>query len=45
MAKSAAFLRIRQQVLTLVAAIPPGRVCTYQSIGDHLAVMPRQTRP
>lgn len=41
MPKSPAFIRIRQQVLQIVASIPRGRVCTFQSIGAHLDVMPR----
>ncbi len=41
MPKSAAFIRIRAQVLQIVASIPRGRVCTFQSIGAHLDVMPR----
>jgi methylated-DNA-protein-cysteine methyltransferase related protein len=41
MAKSPAFARIKAQVLDIVATIPEARVSTYQSIGEHLAVMPR----
>jgi methylated-DNA-protein-cysteine methyltransferase related protein len=41
MAKSAAFARIKAQVLDIVATIPISRLSTYQSIGEHLAVMPR----
>jgi methylated-DNA-protein-cysteine methyltransferase related protein len=41
MAKSAAFSRIKSQVLAIVQSIPSGRVSTYRSIGEHLAVMPR----
>lgn len=41
MAGSPFFARIREQVLQLTAAIPEGRVCTYQSIGAYLDVMPR----
>jgi methylated-DNA-protein-cysteine methyltransferase related protein len=41
MAKSAAFSRIKSQVLSIVQSIPSGRVSTYRSIGEHLAVMPR----
>jgi methylated-DNA-protein-cysteine methyltransferase-like protein len=41
MPKSPAFIRIRAQVLQVVASIPRGRVCTFQSIGAHLDVMPR----
>jgi len=41
MAKSAAFARIKSQVLTLTYSIPKGRVSTYRSLGEHLDVMPR----
>jgi methylated-DNA-protein-cysteine methyltransferase related protein len=41
MPKSAAFIRIKNQVLTMTSSIPTGRICTYASIGQHLAVMPR----
>lgn len=41
MAKSAAFARIKSQVLTLTHSIPAGRVSTYRSLGEHLDVMPR----
>ncbi|WP_094585572.1 MGMT family protein [Synechococcus sp. BO 8801] len=41
MAKSEAFARIKDQVLRIVAAIPESKITTYQSIGEHLAVMPR----
>jgi methylated-DNA-protein-cysteine methyltransferase related protein len=41
MAKSPAFARIKAQVLEIVATIPDSRISTYQSIGEHLAVMPR----
>jgi methylated-DNA-protein-cysteine methyltransferase-like protein len=41
MAGSAAYARIKAQVLTIVDAIPPGRVTTHRSIGEHLDVMPR----
>jgi methylated-DNA-protein-cysteine methyltransferase-like protein len=41
MAKSAAFARIKAQVLQVTASIPAGKVCTYQSIGAYLDVMPR----
>ncbi len=39
--KSDAFARIRQQVLQLTSAVPAGSVCTYQSLGEYLDVMPR----
>jgi methylated-DNA-protein-cysteine methyltransferase-like protein len=35
------YARIRQQVLQLTAAVPAGKVCTFQSMGEHLDVMPR----
>jgi methylated-DNA-protein-cysteine methyltransferase related protein len=41
MSKSAAFDRIKNQVLTMTSSIPVGRLCTYRSIGQHLDVMPR----
>ncbi len=41
MAKSPAFARIKAQVLEIVASIPKSKISTYQSIGEHLAVMPR----
>lgn len=41
MAKSAAFARIKSQVLAMVASIPEGRVSTYRSLGEHIDVMPR----
>jgi len=41
MAKSEAFARIKDQVLRIVATIPESKVTTYQSVGEHLAVMPR----
>lgn len=41
MAKSAAFARIKADVLRIVAAIPPGRVATFRDVGAHLDVMPR----
>ncbi len=41
MPKSPAFIRIKADVLKIVAAIPAGRVCTFRSIGEHLDVMPR----
>jgi methylated-DNA-protein-cysteine methyltransferase-like protein len=41
MPRSPAFVRIRAQVLQVVAAIRPGRLCTFQSIGAHLDVAPR----
>jgi methylated-DNA-protein-cysteine methyltransferase-like protein len=41
MPKSAAFVRIRTDVLAIVRAIPEGRVVTFKAIGAHLDVMPR----
>lgn len=35
------FARIREHVLQLTAAVPEGKVCTYQSMGEFLDVMPR----
>ncbi len=35
------YARIKAQVLQLTAAIPPQRICTYQSIGEYLDVVPR----
>jgi methylated-DNA-protein-cysteine methyltransferase related protein len=35
------FARIREHVLRLAAAVPEGKICTYQSMGEHLDVMPR----
>lgn len=36
------YARIKAQVLQLTAAVPAGRVCTFQSIGEYLDVVPRQ---
>ena len=41
MAASPFFARIREHVLQLTAAVPEGKVCTFQSMGEHLDVMPR----
>ncbi len=41
MASSPYFARIRKHVLQLIAAVPAGRLCTFQSIGEYLDVMPR----
>ncbi len=41
MPKSAAFMRIRSDVLAIVTKIPPGKVATFKAIGAHLDVMPR----
>lgn len=35
------YARIKAQVLQLTAAVPVGRVCTFQSMGEYLDVMPR----
>lgn len=36
------YARSKAQVLQRTAAVPAGRVCTFQSIGEYLDVMPRQ---
>lgn len=41
MPKSAAFIRIKADVLGIVRELPRGRVCTYAAIGRHLDVMAR----
>lgn len=41
MPSSPFFARIREHVLQLTAAVPEGSICTFQSIGEHLDVMPR----
>ena len=41
MATSPFFIRIRQHVLQLTLDVPEGRVCTYQSMGEYLDVVPR----
>ncbi len=41
MPKSAAFIRIKADILGIVEAIPEGRVTTYGAIGRHLDVMAR----
>jgi methylated-DNA-protein-cysteine methyltransferase related protein len=41
MPKSPAFIRIKADVLKIVAAIPLSHVTTFRSIGEHLDVMPR----
>ncbi len=41
MAGSPFFARIKTDVLTIVSAIPKGKVCTFSSIGNHLDVVPR----
>ncbi len=41
MAASPFFTRIREHVLQLTAAVPEGKICTFQSMGEHLDVMPR----
>jgi methylated-DNA-protein-cysteine methyltransferase-like protein len=40
-AASPFFARIREHVLQLTAAVPEGKICTFQSMGEHLDVMPR----
>lgn len=39
---SAAFIRIKREVMTLVRAVPAGSVTTYGAIGECLDVTPRQ---
>ena len=41
MATSAAFIRIKADILKIVAAIPARKLCSFRSIGEHLDVMPR----
>ena len=41
MSKSAAFIRIKNDILKIVTSIPTGKVCSYRSIGNYLDVMPR----
>jgi methylated-DNA-protein-cysteine methyltransferase related protein len=41
MAKSAAFARIKADVLRIVQAIPAGKVLAFADIGRHLDVAPR----
>ncbi len=41
MPKSPAFIRIKRDVLTIMAAVPPGRVVTYVDVGRHLDIAPR----
>jgi methylated-DNA-protein-cysteine methyltransferase related protein len=41
MAGSPFYARIKGDVLTIIAAIPKGKVCTFRSIGVHLDVVPR----
>jgi methylated-DNA-protein-cysteine methyltransferase related protein len=41
MATSPFFARIRAHVLQLTGSLPEGRICTFQSMGKHLDVMPR----
>jgi len=38
---SAAFLRLRDEVLRIVSLVPEGRFTTYGSIAGHLGVNPR----
>jgi methylated-DNA-protein-cysteine methyltransferase-like protein len=39
-AKSQAFIRIRAEVLRIVASIPPGHFTTYGTIAHHMNVVP-----
>jgi methylated-DNA-protein-cysteine methyltransferase related protein len=41
MGNSAAFIRIKSQVLMMTSHIPAGYVSTYRSLGEHIDVMPR----
>ena len=41
MARSAAYARIKADILRIVEAIPDGRIATFGDIGRHLDVMPR----
>jgi methylated-DNA-protein-cysteine methyltransferase related protein len=41
MANSAAFARIKADVIAIVERLPAGRVATHGEIGRHLAVFPR----
>ena len=41
MARSAAYARIRRDVLAITAAVPTGRLVTHAAIGAHLDVVPR----
>jgi methylated-DNA-protein-cysteine methyltransferase-like protein len=41
MPKSAAFARIRAEVIRLVGLIPPGKFTTYGSLAVHMNVQPR----
>jgi methylated-DNA-protein-cysteine methyltransferase related protein len=41
MPKSAAFVRIKADVLAITRAIPAGRVTSFRAIGYHLDVVPR----
>lgn len=42
MARSKAFLGIKRDVLRIAAAVPPGAVTTFGSIGAYMSVIPRQ---
>jgi methylated-DNA-protein-cysteine methyltransferase related protein len=41
MPKSPFFIRIKSDILKIVAAIPKGKVCSHSSIGEHLDIVPR----
>jgi methylated-DNA-protein-cysteine methyltransferase related protein len=41
LAASPFFARIREHVLQLTAAVPRGKVCSFQSMGEHLDLVPR----
>lgn len=42
MPKSAAFIRIKSQVLEITQTIPAGQVTSFRAIGNYLDVVPRQ---
>src|SRR4051812_143198 len=41
MARSAAFLRLRNNVLAVIHDVPAGRVTTYGTIAEYLGITPR----
>lgn len=41
MSRSPFFARIKRDVLTIIATVPPGRVVTFKDIGQWLDVAPR----
>jgi alkylated DNA nucleotide flippase Atl1 len=42
MPRSAAFVRLKEEVLSVLHDVPAGRVTTYGAIGDYLGASPRQ---